>query len=275
MQYNNLLQPSVISATLNGNTIQSMSYGYGISGANNGDISTIVNNLNSAARTQTFTYDQMDRVASAHDGVNWGESYVYDNWGNLYQNNGISGYPNGGHWSVIADTHNRLSNLSYDAAGEVTQDQYSNQYTYDGEGRILTAGAGSYTYDGDGDRVKKLVGAAATLYWPGGSAVLNESDSTGATMARQVYLGGAMTWHESTAGNGVFLLGDHLGSVRITGDAAGNLKDDIDYYPFGSVAYNYGNAPSDNHYKFTGYESDDESSTDYAVFRNHSYSISS
>jgi RHS repeat-associated protein len=40
------------------------------------------------------------------------------------------------------------------------------------------------------------------------------------------------------------------------------------------VENNYGASPSDNHYQFTGYESDaNESSTDYAIFRNLSYSM--
>jgi RHS repeat-associated protein len=75
-------------------------------------------------------------------------------------------------------------------------------------------------------------------------------------------------WSEPVSGIGVFLFQDHLGSVRVTGTAAGVLDDDIDYLPFGSLYANYGSA-SANHYRFTDDESDDaQSTTEYAVYRN-------
>jgi RHS repeat-associated protein len=80
-------------------------------------------------------------------------------------------------------------------------------------------------------------------------------------------------WSEDTSGSGKFLFQDHLGSTRITADASGNLKDDIDYLPFGEIEANYG-TPSDIHYQFTGYESDmAEDSTAYATSRNLSVSM--
>jgi RHS repeat-associated protein len=119
-----------------------------------------------------------------------------------------------------------------------------------------------------------VVGGATTLYWPGAGSLLDESDGAGIVMARQVHLDGVLVYHQSIAGNGAFIFPDHLGSTRVTADATGNVKDDIDYYPFGGVVANYGSSPSDNHYLFTGYESDaSESSTDYATFRNLSMSM--
>src|ERR1035437_6926066 len=72
-------------------------------------------------------------------------------------------------WSALLapGTNNQLSNQSYDSAGEVTADQYNNSYSYDAEGRLLSAGGGAYAYDGAGNRVKKTVGGNVTLYWPG------------------------------------------------------------------------------------------------------------
>jgi len=267
-QYNTRMQPSVISATLNGSTIQSLQYGYGTGGTDNGNILSIVNGMDST-RSQTLSYDYMNRLASAHDGSHWGETYTIDNWGNLYQTTRMSGYTYGNNWSVTASANNQLSNLHYDSAGEVAQDQLSNTYSYDAEGRLLSAGSGSYVYDGDGNRVKKTASSVTTLYWPGAGSLLDESDSTGTTMAKQVNFAGLLVWSASVASGGRYLFQDHLGSTRITGTAAGGLKDDVDYLPFGSVVANYGSAPSDNHYTFTSYESDQsESSTDYAVYRN-------
>jgi RHS repeat-associated protein len=267
IQYNSRLQPSVISATLNGSTtIQSLTYGYGTGGMNNGDILSIANGLNSG-RSQTYSYDYMNRLASGRDASNWGETYTYDNWGNLYQTTPISGL-SGNNWSVTANANNQLSNLAYDSAGEVTTDQYSNSFSYDAEGRIFSAGSGTYVYDGAGNRVEKTVSGTTTLYWPCAGSVLDESNNSGSIMAMQVGFDGLLVWRQDTSGNGLFLLHDHLGSTRVTGDASGNLHDDNDYQSFGTLFNNYGSSPSDNHYLFTSDESDSETTTDYAMFRN-------
>lgn len=273
--YNNRLQVASIAASLGSTNIQNLTYGYGTGGTDNGNILFITNGMDPThSRDQSYSYDTLNRLATGHDGSHWGESYVYDNWGNMYQDNRLSGYSNGGNWNVTADTSNHLSNLSYDSAGQVTMDQFSNSYSYDAEGRILSAGSGSYAYDGNGYRVKKTVGGTTTLYWPGAAGdIIDESNSGGTSFGRQVALAGLRVWSETTSGTGVFLFQDHLGSTRVTGDASGNPKDDIDYYPFGGTETNYGTA-SANHYLFTGYESDaSESSTDYAVYRNLSYSM--
>ena len=180
----------------------------------------------------------------------------------------MSGYSGGNNWSVTAGTNNQLSNLTYDSAGEVTEDQYSNRFTYDAEGRILTGGTGTYVYDGGGNRVKKTVSGTTTLYWPGAGSLLNESNSSGSTMGKQVRFDGLLVWHEDSSATGEFLFHDQLGSVRVTGSASGTEQDDNDYQSFGTLYHNYGASPSDNHYLFTGDESDSETSTDYAMYRN-------
>jgi RHS repeat-associated protein len=98
--------------------------------------------------------------------------------------------------------------------------------------------------------------------------VVDESNSAATSFGRQVYVAGLQVWSEDTSGSGKFLLKDHLGSTRITGDASGTLYDDVDYLPFGDISHNYGSAASDIHYQFTGDETDSESSTDYAMYRN-------
>lgn len=266
IQYNNRLQPSIIQATLNGSYIQSLTYGYGIGGTNNGNILTITNGMNSG-RSQTYTYDYMNRLASGRDTSHWGETYTYDNWGNLYQTTPMSGLA-GNSWSATVNGNNQLSNLNYDSAGEVTRDQYSNSYSYNAEGRILSGGSGTYVYDGDGNRVKKTVSGTTTLYWPGAGSLLNESNSSGSTMGKQVSFAGLLVWHEDTSGSGIFLFHDQLGSIRVSGDASGNVHDDNDYQSYGTLFNNYGASPSDNHYLFTGDESDSETTSDYAINRN-------
>lgn len=268
ISYNSRLQPASIIASIYGYPQEVLYYTYGITGHNNGNISYIENDMAYGSRDQTFTYDNLNRIASAGDESYWGESYTYDNWGNMTAKTITRG--TGYSFSVTANGNNQLSNLSYDSAGEVTQDQFGNTFGYDAEGRILSAGSGTYMYDGDGNRVKKTNGSGTTLYWPAAAGgVLDESNSSATSFGRQIYLGNMRVWSEDPSGTGRFLLQDHLGSTRVTISSSGSTEDSLDYRAFGDIVANYGGSPSDNHYTFTGYESDQsESSTDYAMFRN-------
>jgi len=53
---------------------------------NNGDVMSVTNNI-TATRSQTFTYDSLNRLATGQTatcGANcWGLKYGYDVWGNL------------------------------------------------------------------------------------------------------------------------------------------------------------------------------------------------
>ena len=70
----------------------------------------------------------MNRLSSGRDASRRGENYTYDSWGNLYQTSAMSGLA-GNSWYVSANGNNRLSNLAYDSAGDVTRDQFNNAYT--------------------------------------------------------------------------------------------------------------------------------------------------
>ncbi len=68
--------------------------------------------------------------------------------------------------------------MSYDAAGNLTNDNYTGtqgQRTYDAENRMITANdsADVYTYDGEGHRVKRKIGSAETwqVYGVGGELI--------------------------------------------------------------------------------------------------------
>ncbi len=139
----------------------------------------------------------------------------------------------------------------------------------------MTVGGSSYSYDGDGNRVTKNDGGGTTLYWPSGvMGVVDVSNATATSFGLQVFLDGLRIWSEDVSGTGRFLFQDQLGSTRVTASAAGQVEDDIDYRSFGEIVANYGAAPSDNSYVFTGYQSDSaDSSTDYARFRNLEYAM--
>lgn len=188
--YNNRLETTVTSASTSAHTIFSLGYAYGPTGQNNGNVSTITNNLD-GNRTQNFSYDSMNRITQAYtNGPNWGETYTIDAWGNLTNRGPVSGKTNYEALSAApATVANRLPGFSYDAAGNLTQNG-STTYTYDAENRIVGAAGWTYVYDGNGDRVKKASGSSGTLYWRDARGqVLSESDLTGAMQENYMFFG--------------------------------------------------------------------------------------
>ena len=73
-------------------------YNYG--GQNNGNILSVSDLLNSS-RTQNFSYDQLNRLATAGEqGGRWGLSFGYDPWGNFLQQNVTAGSAGAGLYSL-------------------------------------------------------------------------------------------------------------------------------------------------------------------------------
>jgi RHS repeat-associated protein len=231
---------------------------------NNGNVTRVVNNRDTT-RTQNFTYDTLNRVATAYtDGNVWGETLQIDAWGNLNQISVLAGKPQAENLSQTAGTSNRFVGMSYDSAGNLLNDGASN-YTYDAENKT-TSGAGvTYTYDGDGNRVQKSSGK---LYWYGmGGNVLDESDASGNITDEYVFFGSNRIARQHVVAScpspnlvSNYYLADHLGTSRVVTDGSGNLLDDSDFYPFGGERQVI--STSGNKYKFTGKERDSESGLD-------------
>jgi len=158
--------------------------------------------------------------------------------------------------------------MTYDAAGNLTNDGQGSTYTYDAENRLTatTATAGySYVYDGDGKRVKKCSNSGCTtgkLYWTGmGSDPLAESGVGGSNTEEYVFFNGKRVARRDVSNLAVhYYFSDHLGSASVITDNLGTLQKEADYYPFGGESVVSG---SDiNNYKFTGKERDTESALD-------------
>jgi len=138
-----------------------------------------------------------------------------------------------------------------------------------------------YIYDGKGERVEKCAVASATtacptsgttgtLYWKGtGSDTLAETDLGGNDEEEYLFFGGARIARRDTTSTGTtvavhYYFSDHLGSHGVIYSQTGTTcEQDIDYYPYGGVEYDYcaGSGVSQN-YKFTGKERDAESGLD-------------
>jgi YD repeat-containing protein len=133
--YNSLLQLTHVRQATSSGALMDMTYTY--SGTNNnGQITQSVDAM--TGETIVYQYDALKRLASAN-GLNWGENYSYDGFGNLTQMSpsGTAGAPT---LSVTVDaTTNRITpglQVSYDNNGNMTQSGY---LAYDVANRITSA----------------------------------------------------------------------------------------------------------------------------------------
>jgi RHS repeat-associated protein len=237
----------------------------GLSQVNNGNIYTITN-VKDSTRTQTFTYDPLNRLLTAGDNSHWSNSYVYDAWGNLLQKN--PGSPAGENMVKVSDNNNHLSGLTYDAAGNVINDGTGGTFVYDAENRIINTGGISYSYDANGRRIQKSGG---TNYWYGPSGqVFAETDSTG-SWTNYIFFGAQRLARNvpQAAPNPPdikYFISDHLHSTAMFVDKAGTtaaILDDNDFYPWGGMVPGVGKTTSGNTIKFEGKYRDPESNLDY------------
>jgi RHS repeat-associated protein len=243
----------------------------------NGTVSSVTNGVNSA-RTQTFTYDYLNRITSASSAATsgaycWGQSVPtngtgYDRYGNLLIINVSQCTAPTLNLSVNAYNQITNSGFSYDAAGNMTGDG-SYSYAWNGEGLLKSAGTTTYTYDGDNKRVEKSSG---TYYWfsPSGS-VLAETDTSGNTQNEYIYFSGARTARRDSSGNVYYYFQDQIGSSRLIANSSGTVCYDADFTPFGyEMAYT---TSCSQNYKFTGMERDVETGNDHAWFRNYEQNL--
>jgi RHS repeat-associated protein len=221
-------------------------------------------------RSQSFTYDHLNRILTAETTSTyatspahcWGESYTYDQWGNLTAIGVAStSYDRCTQesLSVTALSNNQLSatGYSYDASGNMLTDG-RNTYTWNSEDQLKTAAGVTYTYDGDGQRVEKSSGK---LYWYGvGSDALMETDLSGNLTDEYIFFGGKRIARRDSSNNVVYYAADHLGTSRVVASSAGAILDQFDFYPFGGERVL--SASSGNTYKFTSKERDTESNLD-------------
>lgn len=293
--YTPRLQPNEIKTTApSGTTLEDFVYCFSALAGNptgcpsptgdNGNVMRIVNNV-STTRSQMFTYDLLNRLATAGtvnlSGTNcWDESYGYDPWGNLLSIGSVSGYsgctqPDSLSIGVSAQNQiNSPTGYGYDAAGNLIAAPGGATYAYDAENQMTSAAGVTYTYDGDGNRVEKSNG---TLFWYGmGSDALEETNTSGALTNDYIFFGGQRIARRDTAGDIFTYFADHLGSSRkmmkiASGASSSTTAYDADFYPFGREnAFTNTNDPI---HRFTGKQRDSESGLDDFGARYYSSTI--
>ena len=199
--YNSRLQPSQFKASSTGGNAIDLSYGYTdpATNKNAGHVFSITNNLDTS-RSQTFSYDHLNRITGAQSSSTfatspahcWAESYSLDPYGNLQAiaqttNASYSGCSQESGFSRVADANNHLGGFTYDSSGNTSSDG-TLSYVWNGESQLKSAGGTTYMYDGDGRRVAK---AGGTVYWYGTEdEILAETNSTGSLINEYVFFGG-------------------------------------------------------------------------------------
>jgi len=244
-----------------------LTYGYGTTN-NNGNLLSQGIQVGAAVINQSYTYDVLNRLLTAGEtsgGTAWSQTYGYDRYGNRWVsvNTGVTLStltPTAS--TFFSATTNRITNCTFDLAGNLTLDSTSRIFTYDAENRQVTYNGGqgtvSYSYDGDGRRVKKVESGTTTVF------VYDAAGQLAADYSSATVTGGTLVTSYLTA--------DHLGSTRLVTDGTGVEKRRTDYLPFGEEIQTslggrasitgYGTA-SNLRQKFTQKERDNESNLDY------------
>ena len=274
--FNARLQPNEIKAFSTAGTVLDISYNFvdPASGHNAGHVYSVTNNLISG-RTQSFTYDQVNRILSAGTAATsgaycWGYQYFYDVWGNLHGQ--TSWTPNYNSCSetitgnVGVDALNRLMTFTYDGSGNTVRDSVGNSYGWNAESQMRYANGVAYVYDGDGRRAARV---GSKLYWYGsGGEILAETDAAGNTLNEYVFFGGKRVAVIPASGSVLYYTEDLLGSSRAITQSNGTLCYDADFTPFGfERAYT---STCAQNYKFEGKERDSEGQNDNFGAREYS-----
>jgi RHS repeat-associated protein len=214
----------------------------------NGNLTSHVITHPGSAWTQSFTYDEINRLASATETSGFSRDYGYDQYGNRWIASSTGPYHSDTHEPTsstnFSTATNRLTVASstYDDAGNQT---YFAPYTlaFDAENRVVSAKEGAttravYLYDGDGRRVSKT--------WnPGGGppeVTHYVYDIAGRNIAE--YSSEPPETDET-----LWLFSDILGSVRaITGEKPemdpAPVLECYDYLPFGRMLTDQDNGRS-------------------------------
>jgi YD repeat-containing protein len=258
--FNNRLQPEKVgvgSSVANQNKLQ-ITYGYGPAARNNGNLrSQRILIAGALDLTQTYTYDDLNRLTAAREAptsggaAKWDQAYTYldkfgqkAQFGNRRIDAGIDPGTNQPRTSAnvapaFNPTINPLNNrfdddqgYRYDAAGNLICEAahscdpvaaYAPYYGYDADSNLKSLGGGeaaggtTYEYDGNGRRVKKTRANAETIVY-----VYDAAGRLVAEYSNQLLASGLS-----------YPTQDSLGSTRVVTGQDGAVKSRHDYLPFG------------------------------------------
>jgi len=263
MAYNTRLQLTQIRDTKGGVDLMNMTYGYGTSTTNTGRVLTRTDAVQPEHSTM-YQYDSIYRLQQTiSQDSSWGIAWTFDVWGNRLTQTpqGIVYTTNKVGTQTRGYTNNRDNGMSYDPAGNQTNDGIHN-YTFNAENQItqMDGGAAQYFYDGDGKRMKKVTATETTytFYALGGS--ISEFTTSNAIATATAASATDKCFYHAT---------DKLGSAVLVINSAGVAVENNRTLPYGEPWMT--DTASTNDKKFTTYERDKESNLDYAMNRYMSY----
>ena len=234
---------------------------------------------------QTNGYDEFNRLTSITDNPhNAGDAgsytYTYDRYGNRLTQTAQYGGPSPSY--TFNPANNRITTLSYDAAGNVLNDGVAHSYTYDAEGNVLSVDGGNtaqYVYDAGNHRVRVQTSSQTTEYlfdaagrrissWLLGSGY----PANGFGGEGRIYMDGTQIAYRGLTGQTYFVHKNWLGTERMRTNYQGKLAASEFSLPFGD-GFNQGvsiaGSDQDND-QFAGQDYDSESGTQHAQFRQYS-----
>ncbi len=205
--------------------------------------------------SETFGYDDLNRLISTSADFGNGDvrntSVVYDDIGNIVSKTGVGTYSYGGTCNgrvagphaVTSITSPKSTNYCYDANGNMTQGdgrtiQYSSfdKPTHIQQGSNTTA----ISYNPDRNRYKRVdnVGSNSTSYNYVGGIYEHVEFSSGDAEQRNFVGGSAIVTYTrkanaSTSSKTRYLHKDHLGSITVITDNAGNVVEEFSFDPWG------------------------------------------
>ena len=170
-----------------------------------------------------YGYDSLGRLTTAGTGTTWGQAFVYDGFGNLYQQNVTAGSAPAMNLT-IDDTSNRIttSGFTFDANGNQTASPLGT-FHFDSENRLSSATVSgqtaNYLYGASNERLKDE--KHYYFYGPGGQR-LGKRTITTSVWSEDLYFAGRLVWQD---GQGIQT--DRTGHVIQRG------IDRIAYFPYG------------------------------------------
>lgn len=233
-----------------------------------------IRDLVDSTKTQTFAYDNLDRITGA-SGIYGNLGYTYDGVGNrltLTENGDTDSYLYDSARNQIervTSTSGEVTNYSHNDAGSIRRigDDF---YSYGQYERLLRTTIGGvatdYRYDGQGRRAIKLSASIGEViyHYNLDGLLISETTSSGATIREYVYIDGQpLALLEN--GQIYYYHLNHLGTPQKLTNANQEIVWQGDYKPFGEA--NLVTEVVVNNIRFPGQYFDQESGLHYNYFR--------
>ena len=234
----------------------------------------------------TYTYDDFNRLSTSYCGTNCpgaqsalGFNYLYDRFGNRWQQNGTAGSGPHPQYSFDGNGHINSGGVYYDAAGNMIGDS-SHSYIYDAENRVVqvdgtsgqcSSAAACYVYNASRQRVTKTTSAGTVYYvYDIAGHQVAEFSSSGAWNRGEVYAGSKhlATYVGGTGGSTYLNLADWVGTERMRVNSKQSPLETCTSLPFGDMQSCTGADESPMH--FTGQQWDSEDNLTAFWFRTDS-----